>query len=437
MAEPPAFFFSYARQDRETPGKYLLRFFGDLEAKVAQFLGVDQNEKPLGVIDSRVQQGDDWDADLCDGLQHANAFVAILTPVYFRRPNCGKELAAFLLRSPGLATDPSGSLMGARNLMLIRWLPDYAYAANTVRDSLIPLLLRRIEDAPADDGRDPDRTRAIEKYRRSGMETCVGKGHYTTLLNLFAWRIREWPSLDAGPEVSFSTARDAFTYDWLAGTRPGGGGQRSAAPLAAAPAAAPVALRALTSIVAFYVTHRPVAADPVRVDFADRLLAETPPGGPGPADPEMAALLADVRMAGVAEGCSVFHAAGYPPIPAESGPLLARLARLSAMGVMTVLIVDPAVWTPGAVGPQAAAIEDLVHSPDWIGEVLLPLFDGASVGSQLPERVLALPLSSEARVALLRRCFVSIRGRALSNSSGQAANAERLPMLKGTRGQGP
>ncbi len=45
MAEVPTFFFSHARQDRETPGNYLRRFFDDLEIKLAQWAGISLQEE--------------------------------------------------------------------------------------------------------------------------------------------------------------------------------------------------------------------------------------------------------------------------------------------------------------------------------------------------------------------------------------------------------
>jgi hypothetical protein len=434
MADVPTFFFSHARQDREAPGQYLLRFFKDLEIKVAQYGAVDLQERRLGTLDARVEQGADWDANLSEGLRTDKAFVAILTPLYFTRLNCGKELGAFLVRSGNLGVDQNGALVDAKNVMPIRWLPANAYAANTVRDSLIPSILRRIEDTPADDGGNRDNKPAIDRYRRNGMERCVSTGRYLPLLDLIAARIRDLPRLDPGPEVSFATARDAFTCEWP--PHPAMRGAAAAGAAEPAPVYPPVVPQALSSIVAFYVTHRPVTPDPNGVDFADQLLAEPLPGAPAPADPELSALLADVRTAGVAEGFNVFHAAGNAFGPVTARPLLDRLANLSAKGVVTVLIVDPAVWSGAPAGPEAAAVEQIIGSRDWTGDILLPLLGEAiqpeaGAVNQLPARVLVLPREADARVTSLRRVFVSARGRVLRTSSGQAPDAERLPMLKG------
>src|SRR5689334_2127318 len=191
MSDLPSFFFSHARQDRETPGNYLRTFFEELELKLAQWAGVSLQEVRLGTIDARIPQGDNWDADLIRGLTEANALVAILTPVYFNRPSCGKELSVFLLRSPEMGIDQNGALTGVDNVILIRWLPEGAYSANTGKDSLIPPILRLIQDTPADEGRDPDRTKAIERYRKKGMDKCVHhEPDYGELLDVFVERIR-------------------------------------------------------------------------------------------------------------------------------------------------------------------------------------------------------------------------------------------------------
>ncbi len=107
-------------------------------------------------------------------------------------------MSVFLLRNSGLGIDGNGALTGARNLILIRWLPENAYSANTSKDSLIPPILRLIEDTPADDGRDPERSESIDRYRKKGMESCVNKEpYYSELLNLLVASIRDMPRLPA------------------------------------------------------------------------------------------------------------------------------------------------------------------------------------------------------------------------------------------------
>src|ERR1700730_1441063 len=287
MPQLPTFFFSHARQDREMPGRYLEKFFEHLEKKVAQYAGVDLDVKRLGTIDRRIPHGEDWDKKLSDGLTNNKAFILILTPLYQARENCGKEFAAFALRSPNLGIDSNGALTGVLNVLPVRWLPEEVYYANTKKDSLIPPILRRIEDTPADDGRDPERTEAIRRYRKKGMELCVNpdfEPRYAELLSLFALSILHMNDLPSATGVSFATAHNAFADDWR---------QYFSGPAATVPPgpfAVPVAPRALKSVVVFYVTRRPFTRDPSPADFADQLI--TNPGSD--TDPELAGLLVDI-----------------------------------------------------------------------------------------------------------------------------------------------
>jgi hypothetical protein len=445
MTQRPTFFFSHARQDREMPGNYLQAFFSAFEQNVAQFTGSVLKEGSLGTIDSRaVEQGEDWDLELSGGLSNDKAFVAIMTPVYFNRPNCGKELAAFLLRHPNLGIDSNGALTGVSNVLPIRWMPESAYTANTGRDSLIPPVLRRIEDTPADKGRDAERSAAIERYRTKGMQRCVdSEPYYSELLELFAVRIRDMAELPpAASEVSFATAIDAFKYDW-AEHLTSVGRAPVAVPSTGGLRGAPVMPRALASIVAFYVTRHPFTRDPDAVHFADQLVAEPVPGGSAPADTAFDALVADVRAAGVAEQFTVFHAAAEPAVPDSPEALLGCLTSLSEARVLTALIVDATVWPGSGLAAEATAIEQIIRSDKWTGPVFLPGLETAVVNLDklvasrgLPSRLVALPEKSEPRVAVLRQAFVEARGRMLRTSTDQASNAERLPMLKGVGKEG-
>ena len=440
MQDVPTFFFSHARQDRETPGRYLRRFFDDLEIKLAQWAGISLEDRKLGTIDARVPQGDNWDSDLSNGLRNDNVFVAILTPLYLNRPNCGKELAVFLLRSPHLGIDQNGAFTAAENVMLIRWLPENAYAGNTTKDSMIPQMLRLIEDTPADDGRDPERTLAIERYRKKGMEKCVQvEPHYGELLDLLVARLRGMPRLPSAGQVSFATAVDAFKYNWNAHF---GSAQHSniAAVSAIAPAIEP---QPLASIVVFYITRFPFTLDQNAVAFADSLIAETVHNPSLPKDPLFAGLLSDVRTAAVGEGFTTFHAASNPVIPLTSDPLISRLSLLSRTCVLTALVIDRAIW-PGAQNePSAAVVEQIIRSSEWTGPVLLHSPDGLQINVEeliaahgLPSRVVALPQDSAARVPLLRRAFVEARGQVLRTRTGPTVDSDNMPILKGVKREG-
>ena len=431
MPSLPTFFFSHARQDREMPGRYLRSFFDDLEMKLAQWAGLSLQDAALGTIDARIPQGEDWDETLSSRLRTDHAFIAILTPLYFNRPNCGKELTVFLGRSAALRMSPSGALAGARNVVLIRWLPENAYAANAVKDALIPTILRLIEDTPADPGGDIDRTDAIERYRKKGMEKCVNvEPYYGELLDLFVARIRDMPELAPASEISFATTPDAFKYSWSQhfGTNPA---------LTARTPTVSIRLSPLTSVVAFYITRRQFTQSEIEIDFADQLIAEPLLDKVVPTDPALISLFADVRAASVQEGLSIFHVTANPSVPTDSQPLLNRLSFLSKMHVLTILIIDPAIWPTETADDTGEAIEQIIRSSSWTGLALLPAFDAElvdvdvlSVTRSLRPRLVALPSNSRERVDAIRRALVDARGRELRASAQLDPAAERVPLLK-------
>ena len=431
MPEFPTFFFSHARQDSEAPGKYLLRFFGDLEKKLAQWAGVHLEQRKLGTIDKRIEHGRNWDKELSDALAGNRVLLAVMTPLYTRRESCGKELGIFLERSSDLGLDANGALTGVRNVMLIRWLPEAAYTVNGVKDSEIPSILRLIEDTPADAGDDPEVTEAIRRYRKKGMERCVtSQPHYDELLDQLVKTIRDMPALPVSAGASFATARNAFTYDWRAHFG-GGGGAADVVP------AAPVVPQALSSVVAFHVTRRSFERG-LAVSFADSLIAEPLSTAPAPIDDSFGPLLTDIRAAGVAEGLTVFHAAARPVTPVDAASILSRLVHLSAARVLTVLVVDPDIWPGSLDSPDSDAIEEIIRRTTWTGPVLIARMDGhipdvdrIVADRRLPTRVVVLPPESNARVVALRHAFVSLRGRILRASGEVAPGAERVPLLTG------
>lgn len=459
---PPTFFFSHARQDREMPGKYLTRFFEDLEKKVAQVSGIDLKESTLGKIDSRIEHGNDWDSDLSQGVAQSRTFLAVLTPLYFNRVNCGKEIFVFIKRSAPLQLDRNGALVGVKNLLPIRWLSWEAYTLNTVKDGRIPAILRRIEDVPSDAGGDPDRARLIEVYRKRGLEKLVRSGRrYDQLLEMLALRIRDMPDLQPIDPIHFADASDAFAVDWqticvpqgncgttgiafaaaaVAGATPRverGAAEVLAAPPVPSASAAPVVPHPLASIVAFYVTRRSFSRDSVPVDFADQLIALSD-DGTARMDPALADLIADVHAAGAAERLTVFHAASSPALPDRPGTLINRLAELSKIGVPTMLIVDSAVWSARQSDPAVATIESVATSSAWGGMTLVAPLDGRAPPTDMPAplvalgaRLVTLPQESGPRVAALRTLFVRARGQCMQVPVEPASGARRVPLLKG------
>ncbi len=411
---------------------YLEKFFTDLKETLAQLAGVDLQTQQLGIIDREVLQGNDWDRELSSRLSDCKVFVAIITPLYFTRANCGKELYAFLTRSLNISLDSNEALTNVENILLVRWVTEEAY-------SLIPIL-RLVSDTPAYDGNDPDRTAAVRRYRKKGMAQCVDvEPHYGELLNLIAHRIHTMPDLTAGGPVSFAGLENAFTFNWkqrfeAAGIAATATVARTSPPVAAAP-------RALASIVSFYVTDRAFTVEPGPPGFPGQVIHAPQLGLDSlcATDPILASLLTDVRAAALAERLIPLHAAGIPAVPVSAEPLLGSLVALSNAGVPTVIIIDPAIWPGVNSDLTTAAIDAVLRSPNWTGAVLLPLLGTSTPPQDIPAltvarnllpRIFALPSASEDRVSAMSRIFVDIRGRTLRATIASVAEAEHVPLLR-------
>jgi hypothetical protein len=434
MVQLPSFFFSHARQDRLMRRSYLDKLFRDLTEAAAQLAGEDLNElkrknQQLGVIDTeQVLQGENWDKKLGDRLRDVKVFVAIITPLYYKRPNCGRELFAFLKRSEKLNVDSNGALTDAENVLLIRWVFEDAY-------SLLPILAL-VSDTPADERDAPAWAAAIRQYRRNGMAGCVQGRYYGLLLNLFANRIRTMPDLAAGGPFSFATLEDAFAYDWKQHFERLGSSTVAAAPTGDAVAAAP---RSLASIVAFYITNRSLTTDSGPSGFRNRVIREPliSTDSSSTTDPALADLLADVRAAALIERLSILQAVSEPAVPVGAEPLLRGLIELSNAGILTVLIIDPAIWPSEVMGSTSSAIEQIIRSPDWTGAVLLPTLGISSPPRDLPSllklrnlpaRLYALS-DPEQRTSAISQIFLNIRGRVLQARGGASGGAEHVPQL--------
>jgi hypothetical protein len=435
MATLPTFFFSHARLDRELPGNFLSKFFRDLEQRLVVLGGVA--EPRLGIIDQRIEHGSDWDTELSKGLGSSVAFIAIYSPLYFKRENCGKELGVFLLRTPGLGIDSNGSLANVKNVLAIRWYLQDVYKINAGKDSIIPRLFGRMEDIPSvDPGGDPERVAAINRYRLKGMERCVDvQPYYTELLDALVQRILAMQNLPppARP-VSFATAPDAFNYDWQKHFAASGAATENAAKVGSPTSVEP---QPLTSIVVFYLTNRQWTPDPTAVPYAYCLIAEPIPGAKSSTDSQLVALLSDFRSAGAEENITVFNAATNPQVPTSPDALLSSLGKLSKEGVLTAVVIDPATW-PAAEKMDSSAVDTVIRSQDWTGIALLvgldaepPDADALMAMRGLPPRLFAIPQVSKARVPALRRALVEARGRAMRAMNDHSPGAEAVPLLRG------
>lgn len=411
MAQP-TFFFSHARRDSDQPGQYLLRFFRDLEERIAAFAVV--GNPPYGVIDRRIKHGSDWDSALSAALDRNNAFLAVLTPLYGMRPNCGKELGVFLLRSPTLGINAAGQLTGLQNILPIQWMPREAYTVNAEKDALIPPVLRRVEDVPADPLDELELSKAIKRYRRYGMERCVSPGalYYRILLDLIAKRIVDLPELPPANGSSFATAIDAFKEDWPAHF--GKAKQLQPVPTPGMLVSAP---QPLESLVVFHVTDRAHEPAVSQSDFSAQLIADPDVEVTSLTERGFAELLSDIRCAAAEERMTTFHAVS--PV----ARLQSDLEKLQVRRVPVAVVVD----SSSADGGEA--LDEILGAQKLRGAVLRTGRSGPNWkhGEVLPD-------DRGERRQLMRRVFVALRGEALRSGDNRSIDAERVPMLQPPHG---
>jgi len=445
----PTFFFSYARRDADaTVSPRLQKFFEDLQDTLEKRTSALPTGLHLGTHDRRIEQGLDWDSDLSKGLQSNKVLVAVATPAYFSRENCGKEITVFARRDAKVRLDEDGSLRDATNILHIRWYEDAAYEHNRVKDAVVHPVLRKITWTPAETGQ-PDRARAIKRYRDKGMERCVkpGREYYKELLGAFAQRIKDMPALpEAHFKVAWNDIVSAFNLGWSEVPRLPAANLAAVAPV---PAEAPVALPSGPGdATVFYLTRRLLFTDARIVPFADRMVDE--PGWRCSAPPinqePYLAVVQAVQQACLQERLNDFHCASAPPIPPASDVLINRLAALTEKNVIVALAVDPALWLGLAPADAAgsAVIDEVVRSPRWHGPVLLPVVDDQDAalnfpallqGKDLPRVVAILPRDREQAVDSLRSQLIQERGRiARTNRSSVTAEDQRPPILQGPGG---
>jgi hypothetical protein len=94
-------FWSYTRQDDELDGGRILRLAHKLRAEFALLTGA---ELELFVDRDGIEWGDAWRSRIDEALAATTFFIPIITPRYFERPECRRELLAFIghARSLGL-----------------------------------------------------------------------------------------------------------------------------------------------------------------------------------------------------------------------------------------------------------------------------------------------------------------------------------------------
>lgn len=419
----PVFFFSHSRQDVRTSSGFLERFYRDLRNKVAEVTGLPIDT--VAVIDTDVPQGQDWNKTLSLPLSTCKSMVAILSATYFTRPNCGIELFVFLGRSPGLGIDTMGQLTSVEGLLPIRWAEPEVFEENGDPQGLIPAFLRLYSNVPAKPTGKPERNNAVERYNRLGMNACVDGGpSYRQLLFMFAMRIKQMAELPEAKDVSFFTAKDAFAYDWKQHFAGVGEANEEVRALAMP--------RPLGSVVAYYVTARAFSTGSSECGFAEQAITEASTGS---ADAGFQELLSDVRIAATDNGLSIFHGADAPSVPILANPLITRLTNQSAKGVVTLLVVDPAIWST-----SRQVLEEIISSRSWTGTVLVPILSESDrqqlalvedLGRRVARQIMILSTDRNDRREMIAHAINDSRGKILSAASMKDSGAEPFPSVHG------
>lgn len=323
----PTFFFSHARIDRDGH-RYLDHFFEDIEQRVAQLSG--KGVRVLGTIDRRIEQATNWDANLSGHLAADHCLVAIYSPTFFNREDCGKELYVFLLRHPEVGIDPNGALTGITNVLAIRWESEQSYQHRPMADGRIPTFLALIQDTPADPGGDRIRSNAISRYRRKGMRACVRSPGYNELLDLFANRLIDMEQIPrAEPLPSFATAKNAFTHDWRAHFQAPAGTLQASIEDISQP-------QPYSSMVVLYWTKRSVSAG---FAIPNQMEGHELPIANAEGDRELEQLVSAVTEAAVRSALVPFHA-----VVSGWNAISSILENCRAQNILTILAVDSLVW---------------------------------------------------------------------------------------------
>lgn len=105
-------FFSYAHADNERESGRLLRLAKLIENEFALLTG---SEIEVFTDVSAISWGDDWRAKIEEALQETTFFIPVLTPTYFLRDECRREMTQF--------TAAAETLSLRKLLLSIRYIP--------------------------------------------------------------------------------------------------------------------------------------------------------------------------------------------------------------------------------------------------------------------------------------------------------------------------
>lgn len=93
-------FTSYAQLDRDD---YLQRFIGEFRQELRALTGGPDLKVVTFFDRDGVKAGDRWSEEILHAVNDADVLLCLMSPTYFTREWCGRELTAFLQRYGGLA----------------------------------------------------------------------------------------------------------------------------------------------------------------------------------------------------------------------------------------------------------------------------------------------------------------------------------------------
>jgi FxsC-like protein len=187
------FFLSYARGDDD---EYVQKFFTDVSRELRRRGVLDE---PVGFLDTDMVVGTEWEPELEEALCTCRVFVAIYTPRYFSRENCGKEWQVFNERMRRYE-EQSGER--PQTLLPILWVPPAADLPEEARR--IQYLGGELGQAYAENG-----LFRILKVKRFEDEYEI---FLAKLVDKMIERSRQWP-LPRAPRVGMAEVPNAFAWE--------------------------------------------------------------------------------------------------------------------------------------------------------------------------------------------------------------------------------
>lgn len=353
---PHPVFASYAQLDTDD---YLKRFIRDLRVELRSRLGGASVEGMAFFDRDTVQAGDRWSDAITAEVNAADVLLCLMSPTYFTREWCGRELGAFLRRQERLAEDAQGT----RFIFPIWW---------QVPAAPRPLPRRLGEYHHRDGGFPPDYessgVRGLARRRRWGQFTQV----VDRLAELIAQTLSQQHRLPPGEAVAdILEIANAFDeqqpYDvYVLALTPGGGDWAPGTAAMTVAAAAEKTAHALEVVIRGMQTgpglearlDAAVADEQVLLVVAD---AAVPPDALARAVnarrlPNLAVLLVDAGIPAVGADAWL---AQLPPgaFAAAAAASLVRVTAAAGMQAEMQRLVDEARLRMQAPAPAAAVVD--------------------------------------------------------------------------------